>query len=78
MDLKFGFRTKVQNTRAVPLRYLRVKIVRSKRRRQNPLGSVSARNIVARKCSANAERPNGVSTLLASMAASLWAVAHAL
>jgi hypothetical protein len=47
LDVKFGFGTNVLNTRAVPSRYLRVKIVRAKRRRQKPRGSVSARNIVA-------------------------------
>jgi hypothetical protein len=50
LDVKFGFGTNVQNTRAVPPRYLRVKIVQAKRRRQKHRGGVSARNIVAEKC----------------------------
>jgi hypothetical protein len=37
LDLKFGFGTNVQNTRAVPSRYLRIKIVQANRRRQNPV-----------------------------------------
>jgi hypothetical protein len=52
LDVKFGFGTNIQNTRAVPSGCLWVKIVWAKRRRQKPHGSVSARNIVAWKCSA--------------------------